>query len=62
MQLNYVLSIFQYYKLLGRCHFISLDQKNCYICKFIDARTQTQVKLSFAWYICESNFGEPKSS
>jgi hypothetical protein len=62
MQLNSYLFLFHYSKLIGGCDFVSFDEKNSYIGKFIYATTQTQVKLRFAWYICESNFGESKSS
>jgi hypothetical protein len=53
MQLNSYLFIFHYSKLIGGCDFVSFDEKNSYIGKFIYATTQTQVKLRFAWYICE---------
>jgi hypothetical protein len=59
-QLNSDLSVFQYYKLLRLCGFVSFNEKNCYICKFIYARTQTHVKLCFTWYISESDFEGPK--
>jgi len=51
MQLNSYLFVFQYSKLFRVWDFVSFDEKNSYIIIFIYARTQTLVKLHFAWYI-----------
>jgi len=56
------LSIFQYCKFLGRCDFISFDEKNCYISKFIYAQTKTLVQLRFVWFFSELDFRGPKRS
>jgi hypothetical protein len=56
------LSIFQYSKFFGRCHFISFDEKNYYFCQFIYARTKTHVQLRFVWLVSESDFRGQKSS
>jgi hypothetical protein len=55
------LSVFQYCKFLGRCDFISFDEKSCYISQFIYAQTKTLVELRFVWFVSELDFRGPKS-
>jgi hypothetical protein len=50
-QFYWDLSVFQYSKFLGRCDFISFDEKNCYISQFIYAQTKTLVELRFVWFV-----------
>jgi hypothetical protein len=56
---DFRLPIFQ---ILGRCDFISFDEKNCYIIQFIYAQTKTHVYLRFVWFVSESYFQGPKSN